>query len=86
MSFGYEPSSVPTGQPLPSEEGTTLKVFRAAKPRPESGLDCSICAEFTGQRRWASPQFEHGRDTPRPEVEQLEVLQLQPFSSASRRD
>jgi len=39
-------------QPLSSEEGITRKVFRTftSGPRPESGLDCLICAEFARQR------------------------------------
>ena len=43
-------------KPLQSEKGTTQKVLqivaskRWLKTRPESGLDCLICAEFARQR------------------------------------
>ena len=38
--------------PLPSEEGPTSNVFGAStrKRRPESGLDCLKCTEFSRQR------------------------------------
>jgi len=38
--------------PLSSEEGTRLNVFWTftSKPRPESGLDCLMCAKFARQR------------------------------------
>ena len=38
--------------PLPSEEGTPQNVLKtcAIEPRPESGLDCLVCAIFARQR------------------------------------
>ena len=35
-------------EPLPSEQGTIEKVLSTftREPRPESGLDCLICATF----------------------------------------
>jgi len=39
--------------PFPSEEGTTYKLLMTftIEPRPDSGLDCLICAEFARQCR-----------------------------------
>jgi len=50
-------------------EGNDLKHFndfplkRCFQPRPESGFDCLICAEFT--RQWFSIRFERGNDQQR---------------------
>ena len=37
-----------SGLPLPSKEGATSNVMWTFtwKPRPESGLDCLVCAKF----------------------------------------
>ena len=52
MRFPSTYGTPPSCQPLPSEEGTTSKVLGPLprKPRPASGLDCLICAEFARQR------------------------------------
>jgi len=41
----------------PSEEGPSLKVVRAFTwtPRPESGLDCLMCAMFVQRRLLSGP-------------------------------
>jgi hypothetical protein len=54
--FQVVPSSLDGGlhfrAPLPSEMGTTQNAATtfALKPRPESGLDCLVCATFARQR------------------------------------
>ena len=52
---GSDPSSAPCRgdftSPLPSEEGTsTIPRTFSWKLRPESVLDCFICAKFSGQQ------------------------------------
>ena len=48
LGHGRVGEAIHPREPLPSEKGTTLNVLRTfpAKPRPESGLDCLMCATF----------------------------------------